>query len=556
MVAKSTVKAQSPATGMIGWVSGTVSRWLGNNGGSPAALENETQRGHFSFGEYVTPQALYGGTNSVARPKQTIYAAWTDMLQDPIVASALRIHVTAALGGHETTGSLIFIEPKASHAKDEDAMKIADMLRADLVGHFNSIAMPLCYNAIAYGDGYARMFGREKDGILGLSVDETMLPPLVSAYEQAGQTRACVVAVGQKLRETLTMDQIARMRMQRMQYVPQPMAVEKAWHGYVKENDPNKQILMPALAGGSFLIDAEKQYGNFTAALNGLVGQRILDSIDESMFAVQVAGMTKEQRQEFLTSMGRVLQSSRDVATNALKSGKVFLGRIRHLLPVFGEKQILQVQSVNSAGGSGAGRAGNVSIDDVLLHAKLLSGALGVDLAMLGFSEMLSGGLGDGGFFRVSIQAAERSRAIRVALSDCLNHIMQVHLLLKLGREYKVEDLPVEVQFYSSISALETERQRTAADAANTAAVFVQTMTQLRDLGMQDDAALKHFFSKILKLDDEAVPLYVKAIKAAKPPAPDGGGFGDDGGGGFGGDEGGEPLKAPGGADAENDDAA
>ena len=40
-----------------------------------------------------------------------------------------------------------------------------------------------------------------------------------------------------------------------------------------------------------------------------------------------------------------------------------------------------------------------MSIDDIMLHAKLLAGALGVDLSMLGFADTLAGGLGEGGFF-------------------------------------------------------------------------------------------------------------------------------------------------------------
>ena len=40
---------------------------------------------------------------------------------------------------------------------------------------------------------------------------------------------------------------------------------------------------------------------------------------------------------------------------------------------------------------------------------KRLGGALGVDPSLLGFGDMLSGGLGDGGFFRVSVLASVSS---------------------------------------------------------------------------------------------------------------------------------------------------
>lgn len=52
---------------------------------------------------------------------------------------------------------------------------------------------------------------------------------------------------------------------------------------------------------------------------------------------------------------------------------------------------------------------------------KRLGGALGVDPSLLGFGDMLSGGLGDGGFFRVSVLAAVKANLIRAAIRDGLN---------------------------------------------------------------------------------------------------------------------------------------
>lgn len=192
------------------------------------------------------------------------------------------------------------------------------------------------------------------------------------------------------------------------------------------EDEIDNLPLMPSSAGGSFLDAAEGPYDNLYAALVSLVGQRVLDSIDETMFAVNMDGTTKQQQKSFLVNFVKILKASKKRADDAVKRGKPVLERIFHLIPTWGEKQLT---AINGTGANGAGRGpnGNISVEDVMLYAKLLGGTLGIDLSMLGFSELLSGGLGDGGFFRTSAQAAERSRLLRVGLTEFYNTIIDVH---------------------------------------------------------------------------------------------------------------------------------
>lgn len=490
----------------------------------------------------LTTAALLGSGPIGARTRQVIYQKYMQMIADPVVASALRLHVTAALGGHETSGDVVFIEAKPDAAADKSTAKLIKELSNDLTPIFNRIAQTVAYNGVVFGDAYGRPYFKKGKGITDIYVDEMVLPPLVQPYEQGNTTRVCVLAIGPRMRERLTTNQLVRLKMQRMIYTPQPLAVEKSWRVQVVEDDIDSLPIMPALVGGSFLAEAETQYDNFRAALQGLVGQRVLDSIDESMFTANVTGMTKEQRQEFLTSFATMLKKSKSLADEAVRSGMPVLSRIRHLFPVWGDKQVVQVQSVNSAGGTGGGRSGNISIEDVLFHAKLLAGALGSDITMIGFADMMSGGLGEGGFFRTSAQAAERSRTIRVALNDFFNDLVDIHVFYKYGNAFDRTKRPWQINFYGSISALETERQKTQADAMATGQSLVATMTMIRDLGVQDEKAIVHLLEKVMKMDTEAAKMYATAIKNAKAPDP-GGGFGG-GGDAFDGENGGEGASA------------
>ena len=482
------------------------------------SLAPEVDRGGWEYTEAITTTALSGNGVTGARNRQLIYQKYQQMAADPIISGAIRLHVTAALGGHETSGDVVFIEPSAEAKGNQQAEGIVTELTKELAPIFNRIAFQVAYNGCIYGDAYGRIFAKKGRGVVGVGVDEMLLPPLVIPYEQGDKTVVCAVAVGPKLRERLVMDQIARLKMPRLIYTPQPLAVEKAWRSAIIENDPDKLPLMPSLVGGSFLAEAESQYDKFAAALLGLVGQRVLDSIDESILTANVGGMTKEQQQTFMASMTKVLKRSKEVAEESVRSGKPFLGRIRHLIPVWAEKQLLGLQGVNSGGGTGSGRAGNITIDDVLFHAKLLCGSLGTDISMLGFADLMSGGLGEGGFFRTSAQSAERARVIRWALTDFFNDLIDVHLIYKTGRTFDPANRPWQINFFGSISALETERQKTQLDAVNAGTLLAQCFQMVKDSGL-DEKAMAHLFERVIKLDAEDAKMYAAAIAKARKEA-------------------------------------
>ena len=475
---------------------------------------DDVERSGFGYADTLTTASLMGSGAINSRPRQGIYMKYQQMMADPVVSGALRIHVTAALGGHETSGDVVFIELTPEAKNNPQAAKMVSEMAKELGPILNKIAVTAAYNAVGFGDAYARLYTKKGKGITDISIDEMMLPPLIQPYEVGNKTVVCEVAVGQKMHERLVMDQIARLKMPRMIYTPQPLAVEKAWRTKIAENDVDKLPVMPSLAGGSFLADAEGQYDKFVAAMQGLVGQRVLDSIDESIFTAEVQGMTKEQRQEFLASVKQMLMKSKQVADDAVKTGRPFLGRIRHILPVASAKQLLQVQSINAGGG----RASSISIEDVLFHAKLLAGALGIDLSMLGFADMMSGGLGDGGFFRTSVQAAERSRTIRIAMAEFFNHIIDVHMMYRHGHTFSVGNRPWAVNFYGSISALETERERTSLAALNSSMLLVQVLTMAKDAGL-DEPATAHLLERVAKLEKEDAKMYAKSMAKAKAEA-------------------------------------
>jgi hypothetical protein len=240
------------------------------------------------------------------------------------------------------------------------------------------------------------------------------------------------------------------------------------------------------------------------------------------MVAVNLESMTLEQQERFVESVKDMLKASKSHAEEAVKSGRPVMERIRHIIPVFNEKQLTNIGPSN---GGQSGRAGSITIDDVMLHARLLSGAIGVDLSMLGFADQLSGGLGDGGFFRVSAQAAERARIIRVALSEFFNHVIDIHTMRRYGVVFSPTERPWVINFFGSISALESEKQRTRADSMNAGMLLVQSMQMMKEMGASKEI-MGEFLTKTMMLDEDQAKLFATIVDA-KPPQ-DGSGFGGE----------------------------
>ncbi len=461
------------------------------------------------YGAGTTSAAiLLGQGRKIARPRQIIYEQWMRMEANPIVSSALMLLCTAALGGHETSGQLVFIEEADGCLDNEHYQRLVDEISRDLAPIFNQIAYQMAYTGAVYGDSFARVYSAPKEGVISVSCDELVRPQLVQAFERGGKTVGYAVYTGEKNFERLDITQLARLKMPRTQWIPQFGVVERSMKSQLTTDDIEELPLLPSLVGGSLLYNAEEAYELLNKSLLGLVGQRWLDSIDEQILTVNVESMTKDQQRIFINSFKNMLRTSKELAEKSLKDNTPVMQRIRHILPVHNEKQMMQI-----AGALQSARSASISIDDVMLHARLLSGALGVDLSMIGFADQMAGGLGEGGFFRTSAQAAERARIIRVALTDFFNSIIDVHTLKKYGFVFAANDRPWNINFYGSISALEAEKQRTRADAMNAGGILVQTMQAMKELGA-DKEIMKVFLEKTLMIDSDLADLYSRLVEA------------------------------------------
>lgn len=462
----------------------------------------------------TTVASLMSSGNRQARTRQSIYDQWSMMEGDPIVSTALGLLVTAALGGHETTGDTVFLEKRAQYTDCDKMKQLVDEVNADLLPLFNRIAFTSAYLGATFGDAYGRIYS-DDTGVVDVYIGELVRPPLVQPFERGSRTVGYTVSVGDKNFQRLDKTQMARLKMPRTQWVPQHGVFEKSLKIALEEDDINQLPLMPAMAGGSLLYPAEDPYNNLAASLLGLVGQRWMDSIDEQMLTVNLNDMSKDHQERFVKSITQMLQKSKQVAEDAVKGGKPIMEKIRHIIPVFGDKQLTAMSPAN---GGQSGRNGNISIEDVMLHARLLAGAIGVDLSMIGFADQMAGGLGEGGFFRSSAQVAERARSIRVALAEFFNEIADIHTLKKYGVVFPASERPWAINFHGSISALEAELQRTRSESMGVGLMLLQAMQQLHEMAEQGASKemLTDFLTDIMALDEDQAEVYVASLMNKK----------------------------------------
>ncbi len=535
----SEAKTPTPKPGFLARFGIGRAKWAATN---LKAAQEIDQSDTYLYGAGITTVAsLLGRGRHEARTRQIIYEKWMRMEGDPIISTAIQLLVTAALGGHETTGDLVFVEERPIAKENKQLQAVVDDVKT-LAPLFNRIAFQMAYTGAIYGDSYARVYSAPKEGVIEVSTTELIRPQLVQPFERGDRTVGYAVTIGKRNFQRLDALQMVRLKMPRTVWIPQYGVLEKSLKMMLEEDDYEKLPLMPSMVGGSLIYAAEEPYDNLCATLLGLVGQRWIDSIDESIVTVNLKDMTKEQQQKTVESIKSMLSRSKEYAENAVKRGFPILEKIRHILPIFDEKQLATITPAN---GGAPGRAGNIAIDDIYFHARLLSGALGVDLSMLGFADQMSGGLGEGGFFRMSAQAAERSRVIRVALEECFNSIVDIHTYQKYGMVFTPSERPWDINFYGSISALEAEKQRTKEDAMNAAGLIAQIIGTLKEAGATPEIA-ERFLQKEMMIDEDEAKLYAKMLEST-------GGEGGDMGGGFGGGQNFEqPLEKP----AEEGDAA
>jgi hypothetical protein len=469
--------------------------------------------------ENFAPYSLgtYSSKELQQRDRKQIYTTYKIMQTDPTIDAALNLLVTAALGGHETRGEVVFISP-ADHIRNDGirAQKLRAIVEKEskhLQSLINSFVFAFSRNGITYGDSYARIYAAKGYGIHHVLCDEHVEPPNIQAYEQAGQTVGYHVLekgnIDNRVLTKLTRSQMIRMKMQRIAPVPQFRVDQIYTQRLLEEDDISKVPVIPSPVGGSFLQNVETAWRDVVLNFTALNTQQIVDSVKTAFLTIDVSGMPPENRKIYKEGLTDAILKQHEKAKDALMGGDPLWATNWIVLPQWGDKQVMNPL------GDIAQRSTPLSMELVMTHMRRAVGALGLDISLLGWADMLAGGLGDGAAFHTSAQVMQRSALIRQALTEPLIDLCILHFAYKYDEIYLRSDLPFKIEFYSDISAAATEALNNKNTRANTLMMTAQSIQSLKELNLPSQANTV-LLDEYLGMDTTKADLIAESIEKAK----------------------------------------
>lgn len=430
-----------------------------------------------------------GGEDAHLRTRQDIYRRWQMMQKDPQIAEGLSLHVTAALGGHESTGDVIFITPhervRGRGVRAKDLRQKVENAAKHIAPILNRHAFGLARQAIAYGDSYARIYSDSREGVIDLMNNERTHPPLIQSFVQGDKNVGFFVMEMQnweRVVDRLTPMQMLRVKMPRIEHIPQmPLTAFKEGQRLMGIDEIGKLPVLPDAVGGSFLYAVEDAWRDLVISMSGLNNQQIADSVKQAFLTVNMDGMPPSQRKRYTQGLTQTLQNYRDRIKQAFDGGEALYGTAYHILPTWGDKQTI------TPVGDLSQRSAPLSSDTLMVNMRRIAGGLGLDLSLMGWADMLTGGLGDGAAFHTSAQIMRRSMLIRMALTNAFDELMSIHFGLVYGEYFHRGNYPWRFDFYSDQSAAATEALSNRQARMNMVIMKAQAIQSLKELGLSKE---------------------------------------------------------------------
>ncbi len=381
----------------------------------------------------------------------------------------------------------------------------------------NKYLSKLARDAISFGDSYARIYGKKDKGVIDLVCNEYTYPPLIQPFEQGSKTVAFFCLDPRNWQKTITKlntIQMVRFKMPRMSNIAQYELVETGLVTKMLEgDDPDELPILPAHLGGSFLYEIEDIYDDVILALASMNSQQIADTVNQMFLTVNMSGMPPAQRQAYIRGLEGLLKNHEAYVRDALSGGEAVWNTAFHMLPVFDEKQVL-----NPVGDIKNQRSSPINIEQFMINVRLLMGGIGLDPSMVGWADMLTGGIGEGGAFHTSAQIMRRSQDIRTAASEGINQILHLDWGFAYNEQFEPEDYPWQVEYYSNQTAAATEEINNAQSRMNTTLLKTQVIASLKESNLDVD-----IMAYILERDtgmkyEEALTLAESIAKSRKFP--------------------------------------
>ncbi|EPL8679412.1 phage portal protein [Klebsiella michiganensis] len=445
------------------------------------------------------------------------YAVLDQMARSSTVSAALNIHIGYALSPEKRTGMSFQLAPR--EGADQDAINRCAELTADL-GELINNGLPSWAMIMAiFGTSYIRPYATQGKGITGIESSYYTLPHFVQEFYQGSQL---VGFAGDYLLDDINLRRVisdpwTMVAMKNPSWTPQHrlMPVTYGTKGYsLLSSEKDKPMVETQNYGTSFLEHSYEPFMNLCASLSALKAVRNNAAKIDRLIALTTNTLDPAAAASYTLNVSQTLKRHGDMLARNALNGNVMPTVYNHLIPVMGDGKngiTIDTQSIP---------ADITGIEDVMFHLRQLAASLGIDATMLGWADMMSGGLGEGGWQQTAIQAALRANWIRQAAQRTIYRLIDIHLAYKYGKVYTDADRPYIVQFNSMNTAIQEEENRELDSRANFISVITQIMDQVQNNPKLagSDAFMRYLFTDQMRIDADTLTQMIKEFKANEAP--------------------------------------
>ncbi len=443
------------------------------------------------------------------------YAILHRMALDPIIRCALQMHIANALAPRLDTGESISIV-SADGTDNKIVDDLANTIMPIVHAHLNEIA----WKTAIYGTSFMRVYGQEKVGIEAVRCDYYTHPRFVQKYSKAG-----------RLAGYTTNYQNTRQSLNGIKLLPPwyfvAFDIPEFWDNEVDEpvnvlgnvtdlalEDFQLEGLIESQEYGMSLLASA--YGPWLDLLDALCSLRMSRRNAarlERIIGVNIGKLDPERGARYVSMIAdRITASSSEIEKQSWLDGYVNTV-VNHIIPQNAEKGSLQIDAVQ-------GTPDINGLEDVLFHVKRLGAALGVDPSMLGFGDLLSGGLGDGGYFRMSILAGSKAQFLRQAVKNGLDRLCELHIAYKYGKFFTTRERPWKIEFNAINTAIAREAQENMDTKTNSMLAMLQSFGMIdQEFSFANKRELAKFLWGRLDFDTETFETVFPEGQAEKAAA-------------------------------------
>lgn len=485
-----------------------VSYESGAGYGATAFTEAHSEPGHSPL---TTTGNKEGDVVSLVRlPKDRFlkYDILQEMAEDSTISSALNLHLSYALSTPTDGGMCMYLEP--IDEKDTEYVKSLE----------REVLTPIARNAFnwgrvmaTFGVNYIRPYAVPGKGITHFENNYFTTPRQIREFERSGQLAGFT---SESLKQKPNGDEVRLAEPWTLVALKMPMYTPDIYNEPVNYTGEQYSLYSDAYSrsaietqnyGTSILESAYESWTLMRQSIASLSASRVNAAMIDRIITAEMEGLDSGRAAEYINGIAQQFQKDRDnIIKHASKTG-VVPTVINRILP-------------SLSPGKGGLNIDTFSIDpniahieDVMFHLKRMSGALGIDPSMLGFGDLLAGGLGEGGYFRTSIQAALIANMIRTAFSELVHRSIDIHTIFKDGKVWTDQTRPYRLKFHSVNTAMQIEEGQARESAANYATTLATVLDMIEQSSISNSPSLKsHFYTSVLNIDAEKSKQFISEL--------------------------------------------